>query len=468
MFDIRNRSINQLESIQKSHLGTILPLGNYFNLLVPKPCPLMNPRLIIVVGLSLISYFLLIGYFADVAYPPVYTGVRNTSVGFLLAAILAIIGNIRIIHYHATIPPHPKFMLMPERKFWVRVHAITGSLEVILGIIAWITLDKNLALITAFIAIFGHVPSAYFQTPGVFGTRGIMVPSYYAVVTLHLYCAIRLVMEGGDIVWLERTWMALQAYAFVRIYGLLINNSGTFKESIYTVSVVLAGATITPFIMGPAGPITILFVVLIYLGFYKLIMKTNKEDWQHLFEEKERRSLIDPQMRSLWIARHLTTGLQGSSVENARIVFSHLDRNNCGSLTLEEVEILLKEWGASEEFKQAFFQHYGNSSGIDFHIFVNTIWISGRMQEQFTDAVAGSIREPEQQARFIFNHLDLDSSGKLELTEIELLLMEWGMDIKEVERYLKKFGGADGKIDFPEFYTGMKPVWKFGFSEVFS
>jgi len=98
----------------------------------------------------------------------------------------------------------------------------------------------------------------------------------------------------------------------------------------------------------------------------------------------------------------------------------------------------------------------------------STIWISGRMQEQLTDAAASSIKEPEQQAKFIFNHLDLDSSGMLELAEIELLLMEWGMDAEEVERYLKKFGGADGKIDFQEFYTGMKPVWRFGFSEIFN
>ena len=89
------------------------------------------------------------------------------------------------------------------------------------------------------------------------------------------------------------------------------------------------------------------------------------------------------------------------------------------------------------------------------------------MREQLTDAAAVSITKPELQARFIFNHLDLDSSGNLELAEIELLLMEWGLDSEEVSRYLKKFGGGDGKIDFEEFYRGMKPVWRFGFSKVF-
>lgn len=428
----------------------------------------MSSKQTLVVVLSLLSYFLLLAFFADVVYPAHTTGLRDTSVGFILVAILAIIGNIKIIHYHATVPPHPKFLLMKERKFWVRVHAITGSLEVVTGIVAWITMNKELAIATGLIAILGHVPSAYFQTPGVFGTKGIMVPCYFAVVTLHLYCAIRLLQTGGDIAWLERTWMALQAYAFVRIYGMLINVSGTFKDSIYTVSVLAAGATITPFILGPSGPASILIIVLIYLGFYKLIMKAEGQHWQDLFEEKERRSLIDPNMRNLWVAKHLSSALSGSSVENAKVVFSHLDKNNSGSLSMEEVQQLLSEWGASADFKHAFFHHYGDKKGIDFHTFLSTIWISGRMQEQLTDAAASSIKVPEQQAKFIFNHLDLDSSGKLELAEIELLLMEWGMDAEEVERYLKKFGGADGKIDFQEFYTGMKPVWRFGFSEIFN
>ena len=93
--------------------------------------------------------------------------------------------------------------------------------------------------------------------------------------------------------------------------------------------------------------------------------------------------------------------------------------------------------------------------------------MSKKFMEKLTDAAAGSITQPEQQARFIFNHLDLDSSGYLELAEIEMLLMEWGMNSSEVYRYLSKFGGKDRKINFEEFFSSMKPIWKFGFSEVF-
>lgn len=428
----------------------------------------MKLRPFLVVLFSVATYAVLIWYFADVVHAPSPAAEKSESLSFFIVAFLAILGNIRIIQYHATVPPHPKFLLVPKRKFWIRVHALTGSIEVILGVVAWFTEDKSLALATAGVALLGHVPSSYFQTPGVFGTKGIMVPAYFGVVTMHAYCAVRLVMEGGDIIWLERTWMALQAYAYVRIFGLLLQSVGAFKDSIYTVSVVLAGAAITPFILGPAGMVCILFVVMIYLGWFWLIMRPNAREWHQLFEEKERRSLIDTNMRNLWIARHLHTEVNDSSIQNARLVFDHLDSNRSGKLTLAEVTTLMQEWGASADYVHAFFHHYGDSDGINFETFVSTLWISGRIQEQLTDKAAASIREPEQQARFIFNHLDLNSSGYLDLAEIEMLLLEWGMTAEEAEHYLDRFGGADKKIDFIEFYRDMKPVWKFGFSEIFS
>ena len=80
-----------------------------------------------------------------------------------------------------------------------------------------VLMDKNLAIVVGAIAILGHVPASFFQSPGAFGAKGITVPAYFMIVAIHLYCASRLIMTGGDIVWLERTWITLQAYAFMRI-----------------------------------------------------------------------------------------------------------------------------------------------------------------------------------------------------------------------------------------------------------
>ena len=62
----------------------------------------------------------------------------------------------------------------------------------------------------------------------------------------------------------------------------------------------------------------------------------------------------------------------------------------------------------------------------------------------------------------------MDGSGYLEPAEIELLLLEWGMDEEEARSYMNKYSGHDRKIDYQEFHQQMKPIWRFGFSEVYS
>lgn len=427
----------------------------------------MKTREWLVYGLSIVTMAVLVGYFADVVAPPAVGSGRTLDPGFLLVSLLAIVGNVRIIQYHATVPPHPKFLLVPERRFWIRVHALTGSVEVVLGVVAWLLEDRALALATAGVALIGHVPSSFVQTPGVFGSKGVMVPAYLGVVTLHAYCAVRLVMEGGDIVWLERTWMALQAYAYVRIFGSLIQQTGAFRDSIYTASVVLAGTAITPFILGPAGPVCVLLVVLIHLGWTRLILRPSTAEWHGLFEEHARRTLIDPGLRTLWMARHVQDPGSAPVIEHARLAFTHLDRNASGRLSQSEVQTLMREWGAPEHFAEAFIRHYGSREGIDFETFVSTLWLSGRFHEPVAPGIAQGVQTPEQQARLVFDHLDLNGNGQIDLFELELLLLEWGMTTEEARYYVERFGGTDRVISFTEFFTHMRPIWRFGFREVF-
>ena len=75
---------------------------------------------------------------------------------------------------------------------------------------------------------------------------------------------------------------------------------------------------------------------------------------------------------------------------------------------------------------------------------------------------------PEEKAMTIFKHLDIDSSGYLELSEIELLLMEWGLEPREAQGYITKYAGSDKKIDYNEFFMQMKPIWSFGFKHFYS
>lgn len=401
-------------------------------------------------------YFLL-----DVLPEQEVVTVRNTTLGFMIAALVAIFGNIFIIRYHATEPAHPKFDMMTDRLISIRVHAISGSLEVVLGIVAWSTQNTTLAIVVGCLAIFGHVPSSLYQAPGAFGSKGLTYPAYLGVIAIHLYCAVRLVMEDGNILWLERTWMALQAYAFMRIYGYFFFRLGAFKEGGYSVHMLLSGATILPFILGPVGPLLMMLILVAWVVLIKTIVRPTSAQWADAFDEKERGAVIDYNMRTLWTQKNLGSAAEGTSKENARAVFDYLDVDKSGSLKINEIESLLNEWGANTSIKESFMNNFGKSNGIDFHTFTSTIWLSGRMQEVLSKDAVSNLTTPEEKSKFVFNQLDLDESGYIEMVEIEMLLLEWGLDAREAQRYISKFGGADKRLDYAEFHTKLSPIWKF-------
>ncbi len=75
--------------------------------------------------------------------------------------------------------------------------------------------------------------------------------------------------------------------------------------------------------------------------------------------------------------------------------------------------------------------------------------------------------DPDQQARFIFDYLDLDQNGYLDLFELEMLLLEWGLPESEIRDYLQMFDDDhDNRISPQEFRTHFRPVWQFGYDQV--
>ncbi|KAF9352745.1 hypothetical protein BGX26_009475 [Mortierella sp. AD094] len=71
-------------------------------------------------------------------------------------------------------------------------------------------------------------------------------------------------------------------------------------------------------------------------------------------------------------------------------------------------------------------------------------------------------KTPQGQAKLIFETLDYDGSGYLDLTKIQDLIVSWGLPEDEAVLYLKQTvkDGSD-KIYFPTFYHSTSPVWKF-------
>jgi Ca2+-binding EF-hand superfamily protein len=346
----------------------------------------------------------------------------------------------------------------------IRAHAIGGGVESILGVAAWFTGSATLAVLTGIFALALHVPASYYQTQGTFGMKGVNVPGYYAIVTIHAYCAAMLVItQGNEVIWLERTYVALMAYAYFRIFYLIFLQLKAFRGSQYTISLLMSGTILFPLIFGPSGMFTGLVSIAAYLVLFKVIYGPTEEEWNNLFEEKERFSLLDSNLREQWLRLNVQAREGASPDELAKLAFDKLDTDKSGELDRLEVEKLLSTWGASQRLRDSFFYHYGDKSKIGFGSFVSTFWQGERA---ISKLLADAPSDAHTQAKIVFDHIDVDKTGYLEYAEIEMLLLEWGMDDYEARRYIKKFAGSDSKLDLKEFETKMQPIWRFGYESL--
>jgi hypothetical protein len=109
--------------------------------------------------------------------------------------------NLAVIFYHYIIPPHPKFLIIPFRRWTIRFHIWSGTIELISGVFACFFYSPKAALFQAVAGLFLHVPTALIQVPIVFGSKAIMVPSYLLCIFIHAYCAFNLFLNPTSHSW---------------------------------------------------------------------------------------------------------------------------------------------------------------------------------------------------------------------------------------------------------------------------
>eukprot|EP00747_Dinoflagellata_sp_TGD_P073978 gnl/TRDRNA2_/TRDRNA2_158138_c0_seq3.p1 gnl/TRDRNA2_/TRDRNA2_158138_c0~~gnl/TRDRNA2_/TRDRNA2_158138_c0_seq3.p1 ORF type:complete len:326 (-),score=66.15 gnl/TRDRNA2_/TRDRNA2_158138_c0_seq3:86-1063(-) len=65
-------------------------------------------------------------------------------------------------------------------------------------------------------------------------------------------------------------------------------------------------------------------------------------------------------------------------------------------------------------------------------------------------------------ARVVFEELDEDSSGQVEMHELSRVLVAWGLPAAEADSVMRENDtNGDGRLNFEEFYQNMAPVWEF-------
>ncbi|MDZ8236796.1 MAG: EF-hand domain-containing protein [Nostoc sp. ChiQUE01a] len=422
--------------------------------------------LILPLSISALAYF----YFSTT-----FTGDEAEYYQKLTLCAASILSNFYVLYYHYTNPPHPKFLMLPKRKLSIRTHVISGTIEIVFGVVAFFSSNPEIpAIIMALSAIIGHVTSSSYQTPIVFGSKSAMIPSYIFCVGLHLYCAVHLLLEPDSNLWLINTFLVLSIYVWCRVSYFVFVTFGLFKDNLYSASILAAGVLIFPSVLGVAGNLFFIIFILAYNAFYKLIMNPTPAEWISWTKESQRQTLIDEDAKALWLHNHLSINSDKlDDREVAAAVFAQLDTNETGTLDKDELKALWHEWQVPDSFINTFLDKHTDLNEFSFTNFYEQIWqikgVKERLQRETLKLeclTKGKNISNEEKCKIIFDQIDIDRTGYIEEFELKTLLLEWGLPSNEVEEYMKKYDeNKDLKISFEEFWK-MRPVWSFAYSDI--
>lgn len=383
-----------------------------------------------------------------------------------ILSVLSSFLNIFVLYYHFTHAPHPKLLILRRRRICIYIHIFSGVLELTTCWISYLTHSERFAIIASLAAILGHIPTAYYQTSIVFGTKAVMIPGYLFTISLHLFCALNLLLTPSSVYWLLNMFLTHNVYVWVRVFYYVFNKTGILKDTLYSNSVLASGLTVFPVVLGASGNLLFLAYSAINFVLYFAIVQPDEEDRRRFRNESTRDLLVNKAAHQAWINEQerltkMDANDQLTDRQRAHQVFDRLCANQNGAIDTTELARLLHEWEASSIFIEKFVNLSRNRQ-MTFDFFYRNIW---RLSKISTDYVEHEQKlQSEAKARFVFDQLDTDSSGFIDAIELHKLLIQWGLPDSEVNAYL--VNDEDKQFSFEEFYRNLKPIWNFAYQHM--
>ena len=387
----------------------------------------------------------------------------------LVLCLISAFASVAVLTVHWIFPPHPKFVLLRKRYVCIKLHVIAGTFEFVMALAAFWLNSPMLAQLMAGAALLIHVPTAIIQTPIVFGSRALMIPAYILCIALHGYCACQLWLHPDSNFWLVQTFLTFSIYAWVRLYYFVFKRLRLFDGWGYTASVLAAGVTIAPAVLGPAAILFLVTFVVLFLVLYWLIWDSTRAEILEYMTEHRRETYVSGKLRRRLDAVKSTATIPNQNENRteqdaAYLAFATLDVDRDGFVTADElraflVEERVPEWlvnGLVELLKQPKF------SREEFH---ERIWNFGAARKIGATEMESAVTA-DQKAKAVFDQIDLNGDGFINSFELGLLLMEWDLPPRDVELCLQKYAGTDGRISPDQFRERLKPIWRFAYSDV--
>ena len=392
-------------------------------------------------------------------------GEQSPSQGAWLLVTISAIANIVVILFHYTVPPHPKFLMVPWRKRVLLAHIISGSIELVAGLVACFGSGPAVpvAAVIMGLASLVHASSALAQTPIVFGSKAVMVPAYLLCIVMHAFCGVMLIADPTNLMWAIKTFLVFNIYVWCRVYYYAFDGLKLFGNQKYSVSILAAGATMIPALFGINGIMLLVIFVAVYIAFYRLLFIRSREDYNDFVRERGRDSIIDRDVANLWLGSD-----DGADERTAREFFNNLDGDHDGRLTRDELMLALSSWGFPNSISKSFAEKTFKDKVLDFEHFKAHVWSVGAVRQR-TANIGGlnHLTSEREKAEFVFKQIDIDGDGMIGLLELELLLLEWGLPSSEAELYMKIADtDGDGKLSPDDFLKRMRPVWRYIYFDI--
>ncbi len=375
--------------------------------------------------------------------------------------------NLIVISYHYAVPAHPKFLMIPWRKAVLRTHIISGSTELVAGLIACFGSHETpwAGRIMALAALCGHIPSATLQTPIVFGAKAVMTPGYILCIALHAFCALNLLVYPTSTLWAVNTFLIFNIYVWCRIYFYVFDGLKLFASEKYTISILAAGMTVVPAVLGPMTFMALVAFICIYIVLYRKLYITSPSQYNEFVRERARGAAISPEMLALWESN-------ADPAEEEKICkryFTILDVDKNGTLEGEEIDNALGAANLPAAVVDTFLRDRIGSKSISYPAFREHVWAIDAIRRRARRIVATNDATSERdRAELVFKQLDIDRNGLLGPAELRVLLLEWGCPESEARRYIRRVDSdGDGMINFDDFYAKMRSVWRFIYYEVY-
>lgn len=383
-------------------------------------------------------------------------------------AIVLIVFNLGVLTYHWLVDPPPKFYIRKKRRLVLFTHLVGGTLILIFSVIAYISGAPGWAIAAALATLLMHAPAALYQTPEVYGAKGIMVPVYIVVIMALVFFAVRVLLEPSDMVRVLDLFLTLNIYVFCRILYITFEKTGLFPYSRYTAAIMISGFLIGPAVFGPLGNFVILVFLMVDITLFEKLMGFTAQEKQDLMIEHSLLLtdglLIKPALDRHFARKKIVSNPDYSAKQRytekelAKLLFEILDKDKDGALNLSEWGALSESWEIRSDLEKLFFTSISENKLVSFETFYEKVWRMGLHVKDIHTAEELKELSSKEKSHTIFKQLDIYNEDSVPPLALSLLLAEWGLRPLEISEFVDQY--PDG-VNAERFHDELSVIWQY-------